>query len=257
MRAIWTGSIGFGLVNIPVKMYSAVEESSLDLDMLDRKDHANIRFKRVNEHTGREVAWENIVKGYLLGEKYVILDKTDFEKAAPEKTKHVEITQFVDEKDIDSTFFEVPYYLEPQKTGVRAYALLRDALAKTGKVGIGMFVMREREHVAIIKPIGDALVLNRIRFAQEIRSPKNLNIPGGKSKPNEMKMAVDLIKHLSTKFDPRKYKDDYTEKLMKIIRAKSKGKVSPFKPMKVVHSKSEDLMEQLKASLTPGKRRAS
>jgi DNA end-binding protein Ku len=197
------------------------------------------------------------VKGYLLGEKYVVLDKTDFEKAAPEKTKHIEITQFVDEKEIDSTYFETPYYLEPQKDGVRAYALLRDALSKTGKVGVGMFVMREREHVAIIKALDDVVVLNRIRFSEEIRSTKGLNLPGSKAKANEVKMAINLINQLSTKFDPKKYRDDYTERLMKIIRAKSKGKVTPFKPMKVVHSKTEDLMEQLKASLSSGKRRAS
>jgi DNA end-binding protein Ku len=258
MKAIWTGSIGFGLVNIPVKLYSAVEESTLDLDMLDKKDHSNIRFKRVNENTGREVAWENIVKGYLLNDKYVVLDKSDFEKVSPEKTKHIEIGQFVDEKEIDSTYFEAPYYLEPEKTGVRAYCLLRDALRKTGQAGVGLFVMREREHVAVIKALDDVLVLNRIRFAQEIRSPKDLKIPATKSKPDELKMAVNLINQLSKKFDPGKYKDDYSDRLLKIIRAKSKGKAVPFKPMKVVHSKTKDLMEQLKASLsTPSKRKAS
>jgi DNA end-binding protein Ku len=255
MRSIWTGSIGFGLVNIPIKMYSAVEDSSLDLDMLDKKDHANIRFKRVNENTGREVPWENIVKGYLVGERYVVLEKKDFERAAPEKTKHIEITQFVDEKEIDSTFFEQPYFLEPDKTGARAYALLRDALRKTGKAGVGMFVMRDREHVAIIKPLGPVLVLNRIRFAEEIRSSKELKLPDTRPKPQELKMAVDLVESLSGKFDPKKYKDDYTGKLMKIIRAKSKGKELPFKPMKVVHSKTQDLMEQLKASLSGSSRK--
>lgn len=257
MRAIWTGSIGFGLVNIPIKMYSAVEESTLDLDMLDKKDHANIKFKRVNANTGKEVAWENIVRGYLVNEKYVVLDKTDFEKASPEKTKHIEITQFVEEKEIDSTYFEVPYFLEPEKTGTRAYALLRDALAKTGKAGVGMFVMHNREHVAIIKAKDDVIILNRIRFAQEIRSPKDLNLPDSKSKPAELKMAVDLVNQLTTKFDPKKYKDDYTDKLLKVIKAKSKGKSTPYHPMKVVHSKTEDLMEQLKASLSSGKRKAS
>ncbi|MGZ5219983.1 MAG: non-homologous end joining protein Ku [Chitinophagaceae bacterium] len=257
MRSLWTGSIGFGLVNIPIKMYSAVEDSSLDLDMLDKKDHANIKFKRVNENTGKEVAWENIVRGYLVNEKYVVLDKTDFEKASPEKTKHIEITQFVSEKEIDSTYFEVPYFLEPDKTGGRAYSLLRDALAKTGKVGVGLFVMHNREHVAIIKAQEDVLILNRIRFPEEIRSPKDLNLPTTKSKPAELKMAISLIDQLSQKFDPTKFKDDYTDKLLKIIKAKSKGKSTPFTPMKVVHSKTQDLMEQLKASLATGKRKAS
>ncbi|MCG2617341.1 Ku protein [Terrimonas sp. NA20] len=257
MKAIWTGSIGFGLVNIPIKMYSAVEESTLDLDMLDKKDHANIRFKRVNENTGREVAWENIVRGYLLNEKYVVLDKTDFEKASPEKTKHIEITQFVEETEIDSTYFESPYYLEPDKTGTRAYALLREALAKSGKAGVGLFVMHNREHVCIIKALDDVLVLNRIRFSQEIRTPKDLNLPKTKSKPAELKMAVSLIDQLTQPFDISAFKDEYTDKLMKIIKAKSKGKKTPFKPMKVVHSTTKDLMEQLKASLSSGKKKAS
>lgn len=257
MRAIWTGSIGFGLVNIPIKLYSAVEESSLDLDMLDKKDHSNIRFKRVNENTGKEVAWANIVRGYLLDEKYVVLDDKDFEKASPEKTKHIEITQFIDEKEIDSVYFEMPYYLAPEKSGVRAYNLLRDALAKTGKAGVGMFVMHKREHVAIIKPGEDVLVLNRIRFPQEIRSAKDLEIPSSKPKPAELKMAMSLIDQLTEAFDPAKYKDDYTGKLMKIIEAKAKGKKTPFKAMKVVHSKTQDLMDQLKASLSSSKRKAS
>ena len=257
MKAIWTGSIVFGLVNIPIKMYSAVEESTLDLDMLDKKDHSNIRFKRVNESTGKEVAWENIVRGYLLNDKYVVLDKADFEKASPEKTKHIEITQFVDETEIDSTYFEVPYFLEPEKTGARAYALLRDALQKSGKAGVGVFVMHNREHVAIIKAKDDVIILNRIRFAQELRSPSDLNLPKTKSKPAELKMAISLINQLSEPFNVKKYKDDYSEKLMKIIRAKSKGKAAPFKPMKVVHSKTKDLMEQLKASLSTSKRKAS
>lgn len=256
MKAIWTGSIGFGLVNIPIKMYSAIESSTLDLDMLDHKDHGKIRFKRVNENSGKEVAWDNIVRGYLLNEKYVVLDKTDFEKASPEKTKHIEISQFVEEDEIDSTFFEMPYFLEPEKTGVRAYALLRDALAKSKKVGVGVFVMHNREHVCIIKPNEDVIVLNRIRFAQEIRSPKELKLPTTKPKPAELKMAMSLIDQLTEKFNVDQYKDEYSDKLLKIIKAKSKGKAVPFKPMKVVHSKTQDLMEQLKASLG-GKKKAS
>ena len=185
-----------------------------------------------------------------------MLDKADFEKASPEKTKHIEITQFVDEKEIDSTYFETPYFLEPEKTGVRAYSLLREALQKSGKAGVGMFVMHNREHVCIIKAKDDVIVLNRIRFAEEIRSPKDLNLPAAKSKPAELKMAVSLINQLTKPFDVKKYKDDYSDKLLKIIKAKSKGKSTPFVPMKVVHSKTKDLMEQLKASLTT-KRKAS
>lgn len=257
MKAIWTGSVGFGLVNIPVKMYSAIESSSLDLDMLDKKDHSHIRFKRVNETTGKEVAWENIVKAYDLNSKYVVLDDKDFEKASPEKTSHIEINQFVEENEIDSSYFEQPYYLEPQKTGARAYALLRDALKKSGKAGVGSFVMRNREHLCILKATDDVIVLNRIRYAQEIRPTTDLKIPTSKSKPAEIKMAISLIEQLTKKFDLKKFKDEYSDKLLKIIKAKSKGKTTPYKPMKVVHSKTKDLMEQLKASLSTPKSKAS
>ena len=260
MKAVWSGSISFGLVNVPIKMFSATQSSTLDLDMLDKNGHANIKFKRVNEHTGKEVPWANIVKGYMLNDRYVILDDKDFEKASPEKTDHIEIIQFVDEKEIDSTYFEAPYYLEPQKTGSRAYVLLRDALEKTAKAGVGTFVMRNREHVCIIKTIDDVLVLNRIRFAEEIRKTTDLKIPATKSKPAEIKMATSLIDQLTKPFDPSKFKDDYSDKLMKVIRAKAKGKTVAYKPMKVVHSDTKDLMEQLKASLSGSgstKRKAS
>ena len=254
MRAIWSGSLGFGLVNIPIKMFSAVQDSTLDLDMLDSKDHSNIKFKRVNEKTGREVPWENIVRGYYINDRYVVLDKTDFEKASPEKTKHIEVKHFVDETEIDSMYFEQPYYLQPEKTGVRAYCLLRDAFKKTGKVGVALFVMRDREHICIIKAKDDTLVLNRIRFEEEIRSTKELDLPSTKSKRDELKMAVSLINQLSGPFDIKKYRDDYSERLLKIIKAKSKGKTVPFTPMKVVHSKTKDLVEQLRASLSEKKK---
>ncbi len=257
MRALWTGSLGFGLVNIPVKLYSAVEDSNLDLDMLDKKDHANIKYKRVNEITGKEVPWENIVRGYKLNGKYVVLDKSDFEMAAPEMTRHIEITQFVEEAEIDSSYFEVPYFLEPEKSGVRAYGLLREALQKSGRAGLAVFVMHNREHLCIIKPREKALVLNRIRFEQELRSPEELNLPAAKAKPAELKMALALVNQLTKPFDISKYKDEYSTKLLKRIRAKAKGKAEMYKPMKVVHSKTRDLMDQLKASLAPAKRKAS
>ena len=257
MKAIWTGSIGFGLVNIPVKLFSAIESSKLDFDMLDKKDQANIKFKRVNENTGKEVLWENIIKGFLLNDKYVLVDDKDFEKASPEKSAHIEIVQFVQAQEIDSVFFETPYFIQPDKTGARAYQLLKAALQKTGKAGVGSFVMREREHVCIIKPYEDILVLNRLRYAEEIRKTSELTTGATKAKPAEIKMAVDLIGQLTKPFDPAIFKDEYAEKLMKIIKAKAKGKPVAYKPMKIVHSKTTDLMEQLKASLATGKKKAS
>ena len=232
MKAIWTGTVGFGLVNIPVKLYSAIEDSALDFDMLDKKDHSNIKFKRINEHTGKEVAWENIVKGFKLNEKYVILNDNDFEKAIPEKTDHIEIDQFVDEQEIDSSYFEQPYYLEPQKTGARAYVLLRDALKKSGKAGVGSFVMRNREHICILKVDEEVIVLNRVRYAEEIRPVSDLKIPKTKSKPAELKMAIHLIDQLTKPFDIKKYKDEYSQKLLKIIKAKAKGKINTISGIK-------------------------
>src|SRR6266513_1582198 len=257
MRPIWTGAIGFGLVNIPVKMYSAVQDSSLDLDMLDKKDHSNIRFQRVNEKTGKEVAWENIVRGYKYNGDYVVLTDEDFKKASPEKSKLIEIAEFVKQSEIDTVYYETPYYLEPEKTGVKAYALLRDALEKSGKVGLGTYVMRTKETIGIIKPMENILVLNKMRFPEEIRDHKDLKVPEEKSKPNELKMALALIDQLSGPFDLKKYKDTYSDQLMKVIEAKAKGKKIAAPTMKVVHSRSQDLMDQLKASLNTSKRKAS
>jgi len=250
MRAIWTGSISFGLINIPVKLYSAVEDSSLDLDMLDSKDHANIKYKRVNENTGKEVDYEDIVKGYMLDDSYVILEAEDFEAADAEKTKQIEIVNFVNEREIDTLYYEQPYYLEPEKSAMKAYALLRDALESSGKVGVTTFVLRNKEGLAILKPYNKVIVLNRIRFSQEIRAISDLNLPPvSKSKSKEMDMANKLVDQLTEEFDIKAYKDTYSAKLLKRIKAKSKGKKVTNPKMKAVPKQSDDLMEMLKASL--------
>lgn len=255
MRPIWTGAIGFGLVNIPVKLYSATESSALDLDMLDKKDHANIMFKRVNANTGREVLWENIVKGYRMpNDRYVVLDPKDFERANAEKTKTISIEEFVDESEIESMYYETPYYLEPEKSGVRAYALLREALLKSGKVGIATFVLRNKEALAVLRANSKVIVLNRMRFGEEIRDPGELHLPAkSEVKATELKMALSLINQLSGKFDVSRYHDNYTQQLLKFIKAKAKGVKVKEPKMKVVHTKTKDLMDQLKASLTPAK----
>lgn len=254
MRAIWTGAIGFGLVNIPIKIFSAVQASELDLDMLDKKDHSNIRFKRVNEKTGREVAWENIVRGYELNGHYVVLEDEDFEKVRPEKNKLINITEFIDEGEIDGIYYEMPYYLAPQKDGMKAYNLLRDALEKTGKAGLGTYVLRNKESLGLIKPHENLLILNKIRFYDEIRQPEDIEVKVTKSNPQELKMATSLINQLTEKFDITAYKDTYSTELMKLIKNKAKGKKIPVPHMKVVHSRSQDLMDQLKASLGSGKK---
>lgn len=249
MRAIWTGAIGFGLVNIPVKLYSATEQSDLNLDMLDKKDYAHIRFKRVNENTGKEIAWNNIVKAYKYRGDYVVLADKDFEEASPKKSKFIEITDFILEKEIDTIYFETPYFLEPEKSGAKAYALLRDAFKKSGKAGIATFVLRNKEHLCILRPYKNAIVLNRLRFAEEIRGTSELTLPKVKPKPTEMKMALSLIDQLATSFDIKKFKDTYSAELMKLIKAKAKGKTIKHSPLKVTHRKTDDLMSQLKASI--------
>jgi DNA end-binding protein Ku len=258
MRSIWTGSISFGLINIPVKIFPAVQESSLDLDMLDSKDHSNIKFKRVNENTGKEVAYENIVKGYKMDGGYVVLEDEDFEAADAVKTKMIEIINFVDEQEIDSLYYEQPYYLEPEEPAMKAYALLRDALQLSGKVGVTSFVLRNKEGLAILKPYKNVIVLNRIRFSQEIREPSELKLPPvSKNKTKEMDLANKLVAQLTEKFNIEKYKDTYTAKLLKIIKEKSKGKKITVPKMKVVYKQSDNLMEMLKASLGTKKRKSA
>jgi DNA end-binding protein Ku len=251
MRAIWTGAIGFGLVNIPVKMYSATQDSTIDLDMLDKHDNANIRFARINEQTGEEVAWGDIVKGYKLGNKYVVLAEEDFEAASPKKSQVIEIDEFVDEEEIDSTFYEAPYYLAPDKGGEKVYALFREALTDTGKAAIGTYVMRGKEHLCMLKAEEDVVILIRLRFAEEIRETAELDLPGKTNiKPNELKMAKTLIEQLTNKkFSIKKYKDTYHSELMKHIKAKAKGKAASQPKFKIVRSNAKDLMAQLKASL--------
>ncbi len=255
MRAIWTGAIGFGLVNIPIRIFSAIQSSNLDLDMLDKKDHANIKFQRVNEDTGKVVEWKNIVKGYKYHDEYVVLEDEDFEKASPEKSKTIAIEEFTAEEDISGDFYDTPYYIEPGKGGERAYVLLREALKKTGKVAIGTFVMRTKENLCMLRANGNMIELFKLRFAEEIRSTEDLNIPEKTTvKPAELKMAVSLIDQLTPKeFDITKYKDTYSSELMKLIEAKAKGKRISKPKFKIVHNKTKDLMEQLKESLNSKK----
>jgi DNA end-binding protein Ku len=251
-RPIWTGTIAFGLVNIPVKLFSAISTSTLDLDMLDKKDKGHIRYKRVNENTGKEVAWGNIVKGYKLNGNYIVLEDKDFEQAAAEKTKRIEITSFVQEEEIDPIYYETTYYLEPDQRDQKPYALLRDAMKKSGMVGMGSFVMRNKEQLCVIKVLKNALVLSKIHFEDEIRPLDEFKIPTSAVKvtPAETKMAVALIESMKAPFDISEYKDKYTAQLLKFIENKAKGKkMAPAKTIKKIPEDVSDLLAQLKASL--------
>lgn len=230
--------------------------------MLDSHGLAHIKFKRVNENTGKEVPWEQIVKGYLYNDEYVILEDEDYEAASPKKSKIIEIESFVEEVSIDDIYFENPYFLEPAKGGEKAYELLLEALQKTGKAGLSRFVLRTQEHLAVIRPRENYLLLQQLRYEEEIRSSEDLNLPDKvKIAKRELDMAIELIKQYSTEFDISQYKDEYKAELMKIIKAKAGGKKPVVKKLKVVHTKSDDLFDQLKASLggkpSTSKKRAS
>jgi DNA end-binding protein Ku len=258
MRPIWTGAIGFGLVNIPVRLYGATDESSIPFVSLDKHDHARIRYKKVNEKTGKEVAFHDIVKGYEMGKEIVIVDDEDIKKATPEKYDHLSIIQFVKEQEIDARYYEKPYYLQPDKGGDRAYVLLRDALKKEGKVAIGPLVFHKREWICLVKPLDHVLVLHRLRFPEEIRGTDSINIPSAPVKDAEIKMAISLINQLTQPFNPEEFKDEFSSKLIKVIESKAKGKDPKVKTLKVAHNNTvEDLMVQLKASLKEPRKKAS
>lgn len=258
MRSLWKGSIGFGLVNIPVSLYSATEESNLSFVSLDKQSKGRIRYKKVSEASGKEVKPEDIIKAYEMGGQYVTMESEDFEKAIPTKKDHIDIVQFVLEKEIDALYYEKPYYLAPEKGGDRAYVLLREALKKEGKGALGLFVFHNREWVCLLKPSGNVLVLHRLRFAEEVRGTEGLSVPSATVKGEELKMAASLINQLTKPFKPEAFKDEYSAKLLKVIEAKAQGKSANFKPMKVVHTtQTEDLMAKLKASLKTQAKKAS
>ena len=251
MKPIWKGSIAFGLVNIPVRLYSATESQGLASHMLYKKDLSRIRFQRVAESTGKEVPAAEIVKGYEVEkDQYVILSDEELGDVAPEKSAGIEIQEFVDESEISTLYFDKPYYLEPDKGAGKAYALLREALAKSGKVGIAQFVMRNRESLCVLKPQGPGLVLNALRFASEIRSIEELSLPSQeKISPNEVSLANKLIEGMASKFDPAKYKDTYTEEVQKLIEAKAKGQKRQAPAPKPAKSNVIDLVAALQESL--------
>jgi len=250
MRAIWRGSIGFGLVSIPIKLYSAVQTSSLDLDMLDGRDHSRIRYQRVNEQTHKEVPYDKIVKGYKLKDEYIIVEESDFADAAPEKSKVIEIENFVDMADVDPMYYETSYYVEPDIPSNKAYALLVKAMLKSGKVGLARFVLRNTESLCIVHPSDNVMVVTRIRFAQEIRPTDDLNISDdvGITK-KELDVGLALIKQYTEHFDISKFKDEYNSELLNIIKAKAKGKRPTIKKLKPHKTTSDDLYEQLMESL--------
>jgi len=260
-RAIWKGSISFGLVNIPIALYPATRREELKFRLLRKGDLSPVNYKRVAEKDGKEVAWDQIVKGYEYEKgKYVVLKDEDFERVDLEATQTVDIQDFVDQEEIDPMFFYKPYYLEPQKGGDKAYALLRDALKDSNKVGIAKVVIKTRQYLAGVKPEDGALVLELMHFADELADPGKLHVPKktevGK---REMNMAKSLIDGMSSKWNPEKYKDDYREALMEVIEEKVEagGKEIEEKPKKAPKpTKIIDLVSVLQKSLEQTRKKA-
>jgi DNA end-binding protein Ku len=252
-RPLWQGSLTFGLVSIPVEVHRAIRDHRPRFRMLHKKDLSPVRMDRVCIEEGHPVAWDDLVKGYEYEKgRFVVLSKEDFRAAALEKTKAIEIVSFVDPKRIDDRYFETPYYLVPGKHGDHAYALLREAIKASGRIGIGKFILRETQHLAAVEVIDDALVLSVMRFADELVDIKDFRFPAsGKPGKQELKMAQMLVENLAADWDPATYTDQYKENVMRIIEGKLKGKKdvrleadSTKRPANVV-----DLMERLKRSL--------
>jgi DNA end-binding protein Ku len=251
-RGIWTGALSFGLVNIPVEVHTAVRDTRPHFRLLHAKDRSPISYERVCQKEGEAVGWNELVKGYEYEKgRYVVLTKEDFAAAALEKTRRIDILDFVSAEEIDDRYFDKPYYLTPGKGGDVAYGLLREAIRESGRIGIAKFIMRDVQHLAAVEVVDEALVLSTLRFADELVDVGTLNVPKRKQAgKKELDMATSLVKSLAADWDPEKYTDDYRENLMRVIKAKMKGKQAdlvaeePPRDAKVV-----DLMERLRQSL--------
>lgn len=255
MAAIWKGSVSFGLVNIPVELRTAVRADHISFRLLHKEDLSPVKYERVSSSSGDPIPWSEIVKGYEYEKgKYVVMTDEDFKTAALESSKTIDILDFVKQEEIDPRYFETPYYLVPSKGADKSYALLREAIRATGSVGIGKIIMRQHQHLAGIKVVGDSLVLEIMRFSNELVKSDEYNFPPrNEVRPQELKMAEQLIDNLATEFDPTRYTDDYRANLMKLIKGKMKGKkVKLTEPEKETDSGVLDLMSRLKASLDQG-----
>jgi DNA end-binding protein Ku len=252
-RSMWKGAIAFGLVNIPVELYSAVRDHRPRFRLLHAKDESPVKYERICQRDGKAVAWEDLVKGYEYSKgHFVVLTKDDFKTAALEKTRTVDIMDFVDPKEIDERYFETPYYLQPGKGADRSYALLRDAIRDSGRVGIAKIILRDAQHLAAVEAIGDALVLTMMRFSDELADLSDYKFPRKADvRPAELKMARQLIDNLAAEWNPEKYTDEYTANLMRVINAKMKGRSPKLIDERATPKQAEvvDLMARLRASL--------
>jgi DNA end-binding protein Ku len=261
-RALWKGSISFGLVNIPIELHTAVRNHRPKFRMLHATDKSPVKFERVCIRDGHPVAWEDLVKGYEYAKgHFVVLTKEDFQAAAVEKTRAVDIIDFVKAEEIDDRYFETPYYLVPAKGGERAYGLLREAIRESGRIGIAKFILRDAQHLAAVEVIENAIVLTMMRFADELVDVSQFEFPGNEGvRKAELDMAKALVNSLDAEWQPAKYTDEYRENLLRIIKAKMKGKEAKLEPAaEPRQAEVVDLMERLRRSLeqSGGKSRAA
>ena len=264
-RALWTGNVSFGLLNVPVQLITADRPSEISLRMIDKRDENPIKFKRVNSVTGSEVPWEKIVKAYEYEKgEFVVLGDEDFKQAAPKAGQSIDIEKFVDRSAISPAYFERPYYLVPGKKAEKAYVLLRDTLAKTGKLGLARVVLRTKEYLCAVAPEDEALMLIILRFPEEIVPADELDFPGRASEyritERELQMAGLLIESMEDKFDPKDFKNDYADRLDKMIQKKlgAKGASKPKAKPKAAEGEPTtnvvDFMSLLKQSIEKGRR---
>ncbi len=263
--SMWKGSLSFGLVNIPVSVHGAEKSQELHFNLLDRRDKAPLHYQRINSKTGAEVPWEETVRGFEFEpDRYVVLSDEDLKSANPKSTQTIEIVDFVDLADIAPSYFDRPYFLAPERQGAKSYALLRETLRRTGKVGIAKVVLRTRQHLAAVVPVDDAIVLNLMRFADEMRDTADLDLPSGKQgvSAKELQMAERLVEAMVEPWDPARYRDDYRVDVKALIdRRVSAGELEAGKsvapPRRPAGAKVVDLMALLKKSVEAGGGRKS
>jgi DNA end-binding protein Ku len=257
-RAIWSGAISFGLVNIPVKLYSAVQRKTVRFHQLDQEDKQRIQQKRVNPRTGEEVPYENLVKGYEVGpDRYVVITPEELESIQPEKTRMIDIVSFVDLDQIDPIFYDHPYYLVPDTGADKAYRLLLDAMQESGKVALGRVVLRTKEYLVAIRPRDDVLTMETMLFADEVIPPEKIDErpSDGKAKTSqkELQMAQQLIDSLAENFEPQSYKDEYRERVLEMIERKAEGEEIVIEAPSEEPKEVPDLMAALEQSIAGAK----
>jgi DNA end-binding protein Ku len=256
---MWKGAIAFGLVNIPIELHTAVRDTRPHFRLLHAEDESPVKYERVCQEEGKPVAWDDLVKGYEYEKgRFVVLTKDDFKTAALEKTKTIDILDFVEPGKVDDRYFETPYYLTPGKGAERAYALLREAIRKSGRIGIAKVILRDVQHLAAVEAIEDALVLTLMRFADELADTSEFKFPAAKDlRGKELDLALALVENLSAEWNPDKYNDEYRDNLMRVIQAKVKGRKPRLKQEERPQDANViDLMERLQRSLAAGKERS-